>query len=129
MHGRVTRNNTPGLIPTSEGAGKRSRAEESDWILTDAEQEQVNEYNWSRVPTYEGGRRSKRLATSEGGAKHEPPEEDINMYDCFSDDDKEDEEMEPEPTETKGCPLIQKITQDIRNEAKQARNESQKVPE
>ena len=51
--------------------------------MTKAEQEQVNEYNWSQVPTYEGGRRSKRLATTEGGAKHEPPEEDVNMYDCF----------------------------------------------
>ena len=85
------------MIPTSEGGGKRSRAEEIDWTLTEAEQERVNEYKWSQVPTYEGGRKSKRLATSKGDAKHEPPEEDINMYDCFSDEDEEDEELEPEP--------------------------------
>ena len=45
VHGRVTRNNTPGIIPTSEGGGKRGRAEEIDWTLTDAKQERVNEYN------------------------------------------------------------------------------------
>ena len=77
---------------------------------------------------YEGGRRSKRLATSKAGAKHKPPEEDVNMYECFSDKDKEDKEMEPEPSEmpTRGCPIIQKIARDICNEVKQARNESQK---
>ena len=89
----------------------------------------MNEYNWSQVPTYEGGWRSKRLATSESGARHEPPEEEVNMYDCFSDNNEEDEEMEPESTEIKGCPLIQKITQDIRNEEKQACNESKKMHE
>ena len=30
VHGRRTRNNTPGIIPTSEGGGKRSREEDSD---------------------------------------------------------------------------------------------------
>ena len=97
--------------------------------MTKAKQKRVNEYNWSRVPTYKGGRRSKRLATSKGGAKHEPPEEDINMYDCFSDDDKEDKEMEPEPSERPNgltCPLLQKLARDIRNEEKQARNENRR---
>ena len=78
----------------------------------------MSEYNWSQVPTYEGVRKSKRLATSKGGAKHEPPEEDVNMYDCFSNKDEEDKEMEPEPRETPtgpNCPLLQKIARDIRN--------------
>ena len=30
VHGRVTCNNTPGIIPTSEGEGKKRRAEDSD---------------------------------------------------------------------------------------------------
>ena len=95
VHGRVTRNNTPGMIPTSEGGGKRGRAEEIDWSLTKAEQERVNEYNWSQVPTYEGGRSCKRLATSKGGNKHEPPEQDENMYDCLDEEDEEVEERKP----------------------------------
>ena len=74
VHGRVTCNNTPGIIPTSKGGGKRGQAEEIDWSLTEAEQERVNEYNWSQVLTYESGQRSKRLATYEGVTKHEPPE-------------------------------------------------------
>ena len=69
VHGRITRNNTPGIIPTSEGGGNKSRAEDVDWNLTNAEQEQTNEFKWSQVPTYEGGRESKRVATSEGGNK------------------------------------------------------------
>ena len=48
------------------------------------------------------------------------------MYDCLSDDDEEDEEMEPEPSVVKGCPLIQKIARDIRNEERQERNESRR---
>ena len=68
----------------------------------------MNEYRWSRVPTYEGGRKSKRSATSKGGAKQEPPEED-NMYDCFSDDNEEDEKLEDPEAPTKGCPLIRRI--------------------
>ena len=55
VHGRVSRNNTPGVIPTSEGGGKRGQAEDANWSLTKAEQERTNEFKWSRVPTYEGG--------------------------------------------------------------------------
>ena len=58
VHGRVTRNNKPGIIPTSEGGGKRRRTEDNDWSLTKAEQERINEYKWNQVPTYEGGRKS-----------------------------------------------------------------------
>ena len=68
-----------------------------DWSLTKAEQEQVDEYKWSQVPTYEGDRGSERVATSEGGNKHEPPVQDNNFYECLSDMEEEDEEMEPDP--------------------------------
>ena len=36
--------------------------------------------------------------------------------------------MEPEPSETptRGCPIIQKIARDIRNEEKQVRNENKR---
>ena len=30
VHGRVTRNNKPGIIPTSKGGGKRGQAEDID---------------------------------------------------------------------------------------------------
>ena len=76
-----------GMIPTSEGGGKRGRAEDIDWSLTKAEQERIDEYKWSRVPTYEGGRKSRRVATSEGGAKQEQPEEEENFYDCLDEND------------------------------------------
>ena len=89
MHGRRTRNNTPGIILTSEGGGKRSQAEDVDWSLTKAEQERTNEFKWSRVPTYEGGRESKRVATSEGGKKNEPPEQEENFYDCLREEETE----------------------------------------
>ena len=44
VHGRVTRNNTPGIIPTSEGGGNRGRTEDVDWSLTKTEQDQVDEF-------------------------------------------------------------------------------------
>ena len=80
-HNRVTRNNTPGLLPTtegerarqrpstgkapaatSEGEKKRSREEEVDWTLTKAEKERINEDVWKRV---QGGRltRASQQAT------------------------------------------------------------------
>ena len=116
VHGRKTRNNTPGIIPTSEGGGKRSRAEDVDWNLTKAEQERTNEFKWSRVPTYEGGRESKRVATSEGGKKSEPPEQeenfydcldeqDMDMYDCLSEDDEEDDDT-PDKEKTQSSMII-----------------------
>ena len=80
--------------------------------LTEAKQERVDEYNWSRVPTYEGGRRSKRVATSEGGTKYKPPEHDVNMYEGLSKEDKEDKEMELAPSEAPtgpNCPILQEI--------------------
>ena len=61
VHSRVTRNNTPGMIPTSEGGGKRSRTDDIDLNLTEAKQERVKEFIWCRVPTYEGGRDNKRV--------------------------------------------------------------------
>ena len=81
--------------------------------MTKAEQERIDKYKWSQVPTYEGGRKSRRVATSKGGAKQEQTEkeenfhdcldemveeieQDMNMYDCLSEDDKEDKVMEPE---------------------------------
>ena len=110
VHGRVTRNNTPGMIPTSEGGGKRGRAEDIDWNLTKAEQERVNEYEWRRVPTYEGDSRNDGVATSEGGKEHQPAKKEDNFYDCLSEDDEEDEEMEPEPIPTAGnCTICLKI--------------------
>ena len=39
VHGRRTHNNTPGIIPTSEGGDNRSRAEDVDWSLTKAKHE------------------------------------------------------------------------------------------
>ena len=139
VHGRVTRNNKPGIIPTSEGGGKRRRAEDSDWRLTKDEQERINEYKWRQVPTYEGGRKSKRVATSEGGAKQEQTdqeenfydcldemieetEQDENMYDCLSEDDEEDEEMEPVPKNDIIGELIVKKS----NDEKKARNENKR---
>ena len=68
----MTRNNTPGMLPTTEGARKRARPstgenpvatseggqeqhekEEVDWTLTEAEKERINEDVWIRV---KGGR-------------------------------------------------------------------------
>ena len=80
--------------------------------MTKAEQERTNEFKWSQVPTYKGGQESKKLATSKGGKKNKPSEQeenfydclskeeteqDKNMYDCLSKDNKEDKEMEPAP--------------------------------
>ena len=51
------------------------------------------------------------------------------MYDCFSNKDKEDKEMEPEPSEAPtgpSCPLLQKVAREIRNEEKQAQNENRR---
>ena len=86
----------------------------------------MDEFNWSRVPTYEGGWRSTRLATSEGGTKHEPLEEDVNMYDCLSKDDEEDEEMEPAPAGTNKDP-IKEVMRKLRNDERQERNENRKT--
>ena len=81
-----------------------------------------------------------RLATSEGGAKHEQTEQednfydcldemveeteqDMNMYDCLSEDDEEDEEMEPAPTRRNP---IKELIVEMNNEEKQARNENRR---
>ena len=133
VHGRVTRNNTPGMIPTSEGGGKRSRAEDIDLNLTEAEQERVNEFRWCRVPTYEGGRNNKRVATSEGGKKHESPEQEDelsdNFYDCLEEmeEAEEDEEMEQDPGPMPGnCDICQSILRDQRNRRRLERNQNRK---
>ena len=127
VHGRVTRNNTPGMIPTSEGGGERDRAEDIDWNLTKVEQERVNEYEWSRVPTYEGDSRNDGVATSEGGKEHQPATQEDNYYDCLSEDNEEDEEMEPEPIPTAGnCTICLKLLRDQRNRRRQERNENRR---
>ena len=129
MHGRVTRNNTSGIIPTSEGGGKKRRAEDIDWTLTKAEQERVNEYKWSQVPTYEGDRGSKRVATSEGGNKAKQEEPEKNFYDCLSEEDEPDEEMEPAPTSSAGgvSGICQDILRDLRNKRRQERNANRRT--
>ena len=48
------------------------------------------------------------------------------MYDCLSDDNEEDEELEDPEAPTKGCPLIQKIIRQVRNQEKEERNESRR---
>ena len=71
----MTRNNTPGILPTtegeqrqpgpstgkgplttSEGDRKRRKKEETDWTLTKAEQERINEFKWKRARSSKGGR-------------------------------------------------------------------------
>ena len=71
----MTRNNTPGILPTtegeqrrprpstgesplatSEGDRKRRKKEESEWKLTKAEQERVNEFKWKRARSSKKGR-------------------------------------------------------------------------
>ena len=107
--------------------------------MTKAEQERIDEYKWRQVPTYEGGRKNRKAATSEGSAKQEQneqeenfydcldemveeTEQDMNMHDCLSEDDKEDKEMEPETKQD----IIQEIIVKMNNEEKKARNENRK---
>ena len=112
-----------GMIPTSEGGGKRGRAEDIDWDLTKAEQEQVNKFKWSRVPTYEGDCGRKRVAISEGGNKPEPPEEEEIFYDCMSEEDKPDEEMKPVlKAASSTSEICQKILIEMRNKKRQEEN-------
>ena len=133
-HGRVTRNNTPGILPTtegeqrrpgpstgesplatseggrpgpstgkgplatSEGDRKRRKKEETDWTLTKAEQERVNEFKWKRARSSKGGRLTQTAQqTTEGGHKRARDELATNVYHILA--DKADKLMEVyEPT-------------------------------
>ena len=115
-HNRVTRNNTPGILPTTEGARKRARPstdetpiatseggqeqhkkEEVDWTLTEAEKERINEDVWTRV---QGGRLTRAVdkQTSEGdrltttARKRTRIEVAANVYEALAEGD--DEPME-----------------------------------
>ena len=85
----MTRNNTPGILPTtegeqrrpepntgegplatSEGDRKRRKKEETDWTLTKVEQERVNEFKWKRARSSKGGSLTRTAQQmTEGGHK------------------------------------------------------------
>ena len=108
----MTRNNTPGILPTtegeqrkpgpstgksplatSEGDRKRRKKEETDWTLTKAEQERVNEFKWKRAHSSKGGRLAQTAQqTTEGGHKRARDELATNVYHILA--DKADEPME-----------------------------------
>ena len=111
-HSRVTQNNTPGILPTtegeqrrprpstgeglsatSEGDRKRRKKEDSELKLTKAEQERVNEFRWTRARSSKGGRltRTAQQAT-EGGHKRARDELAANVYHILA--DEEDEQLE-----------------------------------
>ena len=97
--------------------------------LTEAEQERVNEFRWCRVPTYEGGRNNKRVATSEGGKKHESLDLEDELSDNFYDyleeieEAEEDKEMEQDPGPMPGnCDICQSILREKRNRRRLERN-------
>ena len=111
-HSRVTRNNKPGILPTTEGENKQSgsnaderpiatsegerkrrKKEVSDWKLTKAEEERINEFKWKRASSSKGGRLTRTAQqTTEGGQKRARDELATNVYHILS--DEEDEPLE-----------------------------------
>ena len=101
----MTRNNTPGMLLTTEGEQRRPRPstgkdllttsesdrkrrkkEDSELKLTKAEQERVNEFRWTRARSSKGGRLTRTAPqTTEGGHKGARDELAANVYHILAD--------------------------------------------